>query len=244
MQRLRHPIKHLREPFGKAGLTVAILALVFALAGGAYAAGALSGKQKKEVEKIAKKFPGKPGTAGATGPAGPAGSAGPVGPAGPAGPKGDPGAKGEQGIQGPPGLTGFTKTLPSGKTEQGVWSLAAPPKNPIAPLSFAQTAISFVIPLESEPEAHVLRTLAECEAEKEPIKKQCEEHLQEEEAFCPGTATEPKAEPGDLCVYVESAFGIPAPEIGAASHPFGATLSNTTSEPGAVAFGSWAVTAE
>ncbi|MCW2987260.1 MAG: hypothetical protein JWM24_198, partial [Solirubrobacterales bacterium] len=52
--------RRLREPFGKAGLTVGVIALVMALVGGAYAAGALTGKQKKEVEKIAKKFAGKP----------------------------------------------------------------------------------------------------------------------------------------------------------------------------------------
>jgi hypothetical protein len=67
MKRLRHPIRQLKEPFGKAGLTVAILALVLAMVGGAWAAGALSGKQKKEVEKIAKKFAGKPGAPGANG---------------------------------------------------------------------------------------------------------------------------------------------------------------------------------
>ena len=59
MQRLRHPIRAIREPFGKAGLTVAILALVLAMVGGAYASGALTGKQKKEVKKIAKKYAGE-----------------------------------------------------------------------------------------------------------------------------------------------------------------------------------------
>ena len=56
------------------GVIVAVIAMVLALTGGAFAAaGKLTGPQKKEVEKIAKKFagkPGKPGAAGATGPAG------------------------------------------------------------------------------------------------------------------------------------------------------------------------------
>ena len=68
------------------GLTVAVIAMILALAGGAFAAsGALTGKQKKEVEKIAKKSAGKPGKAGATGAQGP---------------KGDPGANGTNGANG------------------------------------------------------------------------------------------------------------------------------------------------
>lgn len=65
---------------------IAIVALVFAMAGGAYAASnGLTGKQKKEVEKIAKKYPGKPGAPGANG---------------------QPGAQGLQGIPGTPGTNG------------------------------------------------------------------------------------------------------------------------------------------
>ena len=60
----------LKEPFGKAGLTVAILALVMGLVGGAYAAGGLTKSQEKQVTKIAKKYAGKPGTAGSMGAAG------------------------------------------------------------------------------------------------------------------------------------------------------------------------------
>jgi hypothetical protein len=55
------------------GLTVAVIAMLVALTGGAFAAsGALNVKQKKEAKQIAqaeaKRFAGKPGT---TGPAGP-----------------------------------------------------------------------------------------------------------------------------------------------------------------------------
>ncbi len=102
--RLRHPINSIREPFGKAGLTVAILALVMALVGGAYAATKLNGTQKKEVEKIAKKYAGKTGSAGSQGLAGPAGA------------KGDTGTNGKDGAN---GTDSFTATLPSGKTETG-----------------------------------------------------------------------------------------------------------------------------
>ena len=123
MKRLRHPIRAIREPFGKAGLTVAILALVFAMVGGAYAAsGGLTGKQKKEVEKIAKKYAGKTGSAGSQGPAGPAGAKGDTstnGKDGTNGTNGTNGKEGPEGKQGKEGTTGFTETLPSGETETG-----------------------------------------------------------------------------------------------------------------------------
>jgi len=94
-------LSRLHRKLGTAGLIVSIVALVLAVGGTALAAsGALTGKQKKEVEKIAKKYAGKPGTPGATGPAGPAG------PAGAAGPKGDTGAKGEKGDTGDAGSPG------------------------------------------------------------------------------------------------------------------------------------------
>ncbi|MBA3867401.1 MAG: hypothetical protein H0X42_13840 [Solirubrobacterales bacterium] len=49
-------ISRIHQKLGTAGFIISIVALVAALGGGAYAAsGGLSGKQKKEVEKIAKK---------------------------------------------------------------------------------------------------------------------------------------------------------------------------------------------
>jgi hypothetical protein len=100
-------LRALREPFGTAGLIVAIVALVAALGGGAYAAsGALTGKQKKEVEKIAKKYAGKNGKNGATGPTGPTGSTGPTGPTGSTGLQGAPGAAGDPGSAGAAGNPG------------------------------------------------------------------------------------------------------------------------------------------
>lgn len=107
LQRLRKP-----EPFGKAGLTVAILALVLAMVGGAWAAGGLTANQKKEVTKIAKKFAGA---------------------AGPEGKQGLPGANGANGTNGRDGATGQTgqpgplvETLPSGKSETGAWNYFDP----------------------------------------------------------------------------------------------------------------------
>lgn len=93
--------RRLKEPFGKAGLTVAVLALVMAMVGGAYAAGGLTKAQEKQVTKIAKKearkFAGKPGAAGAVGPAGPAGAKGGAGTNGTNGTNGSAGTNGTNG---------------------------------------------------------------------------------------------------------------------------------------------------
>jgi len=93
--------RRLHERFGTVGLMLGVIALILALSGTALAAkGALTGKQKKEVKKIAKQFAGKPG---APGPAGPAGAQGPTGPKGD---KGDTGEKGEKGSTGETGAGG------------------------------------------------------------------------------------------------------------------------------------------
>lgn len=82
----------LRDRLGTPAMIVAVIALVFALMGAAYAAsGALTGKQKKEVEKIAKKYAGKPGAPGTPG------SNGKDGANGTNGTNGAPGAPGANG---------------------------------------------------------------------------------------------------------------------------------------------------
>lgn len=102
-RKLKTMFSKMHNKLGTAGLVVAIVALVFAMVGGAYAAQqALNGKQKKEVEKIAKKYAGKQG------PQGPQGPAGPAGPMGVQGAKGDPGVDGQQGLTGSTGKTGAT----------------------------------------------------------------------------------------------------------------------------------------
>jgi hypothetical protein len=137
----------LKNRFGIPGV-IAVIALVFGMVGGAYAA--LNGKEKKEVKNIAKRFAGKPGAPGAAGPAGPqgpagaqgpkgdkgdtgaAGATGPAGPAGPTGPTGKTGVTGPTGTTGTTGATGATGpkgvcaagdpcTLPTGVTETGSW---------------------------------------------------------------------------------------------------------------------------
>jgi hypothetical protein len=97
----------IHQKLGTAGFIISIVALLAALGGGAYAAsGGLTGKQKKEVEKIAKKYAGKPGATGATGSVGPAGAKGDTGTVGANGTNGANGGPGTEGQAGSPGGNG------------------------------------------------------------------------------------------------------------------------------------------
>ncbi|HWC47405.1 MAG TPA: hypothetical protein VG448_00790 [Solirubrobacterales bacterium] len=103
----------IHQKLGTAGFVIAIVALIVALGGAAYAAmPGLNSKQKKEVKKIAKGMV-KPGVPGPAGPAGAPGAAGA---------KGDTGATGGTGPEGPKGDTGPTDTkLLPGKSVSGYW---------------------------------------------------------------------------------------------------------------------------
>jgi hypothetical protein len=266
-------LERLRNQIGTAGLMVAIVALVAALGGGAYAAtgggkATASAKQGKQ---------GKPGKPGKPGPAGPAGPAGPVGPAGPAGPKGDAGAAGANGAPGTSvtgtafsgekgtckeggveykgattnlvcngvkGTTGFTEKLPSGKTETGAWMSAYEELGVLV-------GISFTIPLAEPLDAtHVAAHVEGYNGEDE---------VGAEHEACPGSAANPQAGEGFLCVYTSQKSGGPNNKVGEVFDPssgFAAALGGTasvgaaatgaglflTGEGGFIA-GTWAVTA-
>ena len=205
----------LRNRFGIPGV-ISVIALVFAMLGGAYAASDDSGSGKATASAKAKKGP--------RGPRGPAGPAGPQGPAGPAGAKGDtgaagsngaPGAKGAtgptgatgpKGATGAAGQTGFTDTLPSGKTETGAWSL------PVSATG-GSTTISFPIPLAAPipglnfqylTQGFPAKHKADCEAKSGTEETECLATLKTREEECPGTAVSPKAKKGFLCAYMGS----------------------------------------
>jgi Collagen triple helix repeat (20 copies) len=227
----------IHRKLGTAGFIISIVALVAALGGGAYAAsGGLTGKQKKEVEKIAKKYSGKPGAAGAagaTGPAGPAGAAGKEGPAGKEGGAGKEGAQGKEGVAGKAGepgkagkngTTGFTKTLPTGETEVGVWGTAGAPAS-VGRLSFP---VSFPIPLATAPnEVVVVHPDEEFDGSNLTPPNP--------EPKCPGRGggsfpapgptnptykpTTPEATEGVLCVYEDQSINVSNSEIGGVSSP-------------------------
>jgi len=212
----------LHGKLGTAGLVVAIVALVAALTGAAFAAGGLTKQQEKQVTKIAKKYAGKRGPAGKPGPAGPQGPAGSQGAKGDAGAKGDKGDKGDTGQEGPEGPEGSPWTaggvLPSEETETGTWAYGFSKE----PLTF--TAISFPIPLASAPSPEILGE-------------------GETSANCPGPAEEPSAEPGHLCIYLLTGL---KPDEAVGVTTVGAALKKANPEgfPFFGGVGTFAVTAE
>jgi hypothetical protein len=105
----------LRNRFGIPGV-ISVIALVFAMLGGAYAA-TNSGSGKATASAKAKKGPRGP--KGATGPAGPAGPAGPTGPAGAKGDAGSNGSNGKDGANGTNGTNGTGVTTASFSGSKG-----------------------------------------------------------------------------------------------------------------------------
>lgn len=272
----------------------ATLALVFSMSGGALAATHYLISSTKQISpKVLKQLKGNAGPAGAAGRNGAPGASGPPGPLGEKGPVGANGGNGSNGVGVTEagaasksecesggikyasasgtnhvcnGVTGFTKTLPKGKTETGdfaVLTQAAEEHQPFA------TSASFNIPLAAAAKAHYIRTTGEEAFYNETTNKQ-EERVQ---PACPGNAAEPSATEGSLCVYAESeenvAPNLPVqepqfvlPSICAlatqefspclasgreeshAADPYGFGVIVESKESGTVSdYGSWAVTA-
>ena len=145
----------------------------------------------------------------------------------PVGPQGIPGAAGSvkpQGVQGPAGEQGppgpFPASLPSGKTLTGVY------RTEVVNMVGLEDTESFAFPLASRPTVHFVGIGTTAPAQ------------------CPGTVSDPKAAPGNLCVYAAlGASGANVVEISdpetnlAGASPRGFTVAGSTSS------GSWAVTA-
>ncbi len=212
----------LRNRFGIPGV-ISVIALVFAMFGGAYAASNTSGGGKATASAKAKQGPR--GKTGKTGPAGPAGAQGPAGPAGPAG---APGAAGEEGATGPTGKTGpagangvdgatgatgpegspwtVGGTLPAGETETGTWGMGTVSAAAIVPFNPVYVPISFSIPL-----AAPFDNAGCAEADRDPCQahyirangKEFDEFLHElvTSSKCTGSVAAPSALPGNLCIY-------------------------------------------
>jgi hypothetical protein len=258
MSFLRTRLRALREPFGKAGLTVGVIALVMALVGGAYAAGGLTKSQEKQVTKIAKKYAGKPGAAGPQGSPGAAGAAGKDGSNGSNGTNGTNGTsaeaasfsgskgtctEGQGGIEvksAKPvtyvcnGQTGFTETLPSGKTETGAWLGES------GTAKLIRFSISFPIPLEAALETAQTHFVTAEQVANSTIP-----------TGCAGSPTKPEAAPGNLCLFEGSVGGF-TEGIGFATRadtneggaaPTGAVVVHQTPAENTVYNGTWAVTA-
>lgn len=266
---------------------IALVALVFAMSGGAYALGGSgdSGGSGGVNARVAKaKSKAKKSARGPAGPRGPEGKQGAEGKAGPEGKEGKAGASGKDGAgattetfagkehgceeggvtiksasgeavvcngkAGANGQSGFTETLPAEKTETGTWAfgrIVGIESAKVIPSE--QVPISFAIPLPVKPgkaslthhEVHFVLPNGN-----EVIKEQ-----EEPEVGCPGSVEAPKAEPGNLCIYVEDLNGVDTveTEISDPHGPLqgagatGAVIEFFGLKEGALGFGTWAVTA-
>jgi hypothetical protein len=200
---------------------VLTLALVFAMTGGAYAAKRYLITSTKQISpSVLKALAGKPGPAGKEGPAGKNGVSGSAGLPGPQGPPGvgvegklgKEGAEGEEGREGKPGTEGkpgkegkegipgatgepwaLNSVLPSGATETGAWGSWPPEVSTPENSKHVYASISFPVALSAELDETHVHFIGEHEGAGEP-----KENLP---AGCTGNVKDPKALPGNLCVY-------------------------------------------
>ena len=180
----------IRRHFNATGV-VAVLALVLAMSGGAYAASRYVITSTKQISpKVLKSLQGKAGAVGAQGPAGavgaqgPAGSSGAQGPAGLAGVQGPKGERGEPGARGEKGESGWAETLPQGKTLTGQFAASGLAEEADG---IVVSAVSFPFRVQDEsgqgPHVHFIKA-----GESSP-------------AGCTGNTAQPDAEEGNLCVF-------------------------------------------
>jgi hypothetical protein len=211
----------LRNRFGIPGV-ISIIALVFAMAGGAFAAKSLNSGGSKATASATQKGPrgprgprGKRGPTGPTGPQGPAGAKGDTGapgangangaagPTGPTGTNGAPGAVGPTGPTGPEGIGTPGATGPTGPTGETGFTDTLPSgaievgswSGTVGPSGLDFAPLSFPIPLSADLEEANVHIIGEGGTGG---------------AGCTGgKANTPKVgiEKGHLCVYVFSVFG-------------------------------------
>ncbi len=209
----------IHQRLGSAGFAIAIVALILALGGAAYAAlPGLNSKQKKEVKKIAKGLV-------KAGPEGPAGAKGDAGAAGATGASGPTGAAGPTGASGPEGPAGPTETrLPPGKTIKGLWQFQVNQNK----LELGLLNVAF--PLRVEPGPNFVYM-----APKAPPT-----------ANCPGNEDEPEAKKGFLCLYAKVTVGTKSVPFSLPADPalgIEAEWQLESTADLAFAYGSYAVTA-
>jgi hypothetical protein len=257
----------LRNRFGIPGV-ISVIALVFAMFGGAYAASNSSGGGKATASAKAKKGPRGP--KGATGPAGPAGLAGPQGPAG---------AKGDAGAAGSNGAPGTSATATSfagskGTCTKGQGGLEVSSASPVAyvcngekgkegspwtaegmlPQGSTETGTWSVFAGPTEETAAPLYTSVSFPIPLEESLGETSVHFMRANTTstaCPGSALKPTAETGNLCIYTgfeeflepKPGEGIVRPDFEAVgAGPSGAILQFVQNISAVRGFGSWAVT--
>lgn len=240
-------LSRMHQKLGTAGFIVAVVALIAALTGGAYAAtGGLTNTEKKQVRKIARSeakkvaVAGAPGTPGAQGQPGAPGSAGADGKNGTDGedgrgvvtgpePSGSPNCEGDGGVWVEVEGSGAKEFVCNGKdgssasgTMTGDWSFTSKgPEGVLVSISFPQT-------LSAEPAQHYLAS-------------------GEQTTECPGDYETPEALPGNLCVYEEGAIHSSKSSTGFesfTSDPLSGATWEMAVEAGeeGYSWGSWAVT--
>lgn len=123
---------------------------------------------------------------------GAAGAPGATGATGATGAKGEPGSPGEQGPQGEPGEPWVPNdTLPEGATETGAWFYI-----PTAAGEVHWAPISFPVRLAAELDSEHVKIVKVGEGEGEAT-----EGTAILEKYCSGTAADPGAAPGYLCIF-------------------------------------------
>jgi hypothetical protein len=122
------------------------------------------------------------------------GNAGKTGKTGATGPIGAPGAAGKEGLAGKEGPAGPfpTGNAPSGVTVRGNYAAGGPASGTS---EFFWDSISFGFQFASAPTAHFIKQGATPPAQ------------------CPGSATNPQASPGNLCVYESIRIGTYTAEV-------------------------------
>jgi hypothetical protein len=232
---------------------VGLVALMFAVGGTSYAAvqlpshsvgtvqlrngavtrpklsiNAVSSREVKDHSLLAHDF--KPGQL----PAGAHGVRGPTGLQGPTGSQGLRGPVGPQGVAGPTGPKGdsFDTRLPSGKTLRGTYEVTGTASSQGG--QFAAISETYAAELASAPRLHMIADQATQPGE------------------CQGTAANPQAAPGNLCVYESPNHGnlIDAPHLfvdplnpAEATLGFGIVIT-ANSNGSFTSAGTWAVTAQ
>lgn len=233
---------------------IAVLALVFAMTGGAWAAKKYLITSTKQISpSVLKALKGASGKNGASGSPGAAGLAGPTGPGGPQGGSGQKGETGQKGEQGPPGAEGKKgekgatgspwapdSQLPEKATETGTWAFG-----PVTSGTEVHVVVaSFAVKLKAALDAlHVHYINANKKEELAPGEEVTS-------TACLGTVSEPAATSGSLCVYaaeVKAAetgtVAIARPDnTGEGASNSGALQQFNATANGAEGHGTWAVT--
>jgi hypothetical protein len=199
----------------------ATLALFFAMTGGALAAHHYLITSTKQISpKVISALKGKTGKTGPAGPQGLPGKEGAAGKEGKEGAAGKEGKEGKEGKQGEPGP--LLAALPSGKTLKGHYHVEFGGTG----TTILGEGYDYAFPLPSTPNGHFIANGTTPPAQ------------------CPGTVSDPKALPGNLCVYEGPNHSNDNVSIGSESDQFGFGLFVTANASGGFwSIGSWAVTA-